>query len=171
MGDPTAARTAPVALHRIVVGSGLGAAGAALIVAGTFLPWVDSSGVLRNSYAIAGLLERLDLIDNGAVRIVLTMWPFIGPLCLVPVILGILRWWRLAGIAAILVGLVVGAVATTAVVFTGGKEFAGIHVAGTGPWAMVAGAATLLTAGLLLAIPTARRHCGPSWEGAFTPGV
>ncbi len=154
-GDPAPPLTG-VPLHRIVLGSGLGIAGITLVVTGTFLPWVDSAGVLRNSYAVAGLLQRLDLIDSAGIRMLLAAWAFVGPLCLVPVVLAILRWWRSAGVAATVVGLLVGAVAAVVMVYTAGKEFAGVHLAGTGPWTVVAGAATLIAAGLLLAMPSRR---------------
>ncbi len=165
-------RPEPVALHRIVLGSGLGLAGAALIVVGTFLPWVGFRR--RTAQQLCGRgpagtagpdrqqrhpdPARGVAVHRSALPCSRSFW-------------GSCDGGGLPGIAAILVGLLVGAVATVVVVFTGGKEFAGVHVAGTGPWAVVAGAATVLVAGLLLVLPAARSRSGHPSGRALPPAV
>ena len=49
---------------------------------GTFLPWLSSGSVLRSSYELFDLVERLGFSPNGAVSWALRLWVF-APLLLV----------------------------------------------------------------------------------------
>lgn len=120
-----------------------------LVVVGTFLPWVSSGGRTYRSYAVAGLVDRLQVVDNGLVGVLLTVWPFIGPLCLVPILLAALRRRRAAATTAIAIGLAIAAAAALVLRYAGGLRIPGVTVVGTGPWAVIAGGLTMTAAGVL----------------------
>ncbi len=140
-------------LGRILPAAGLGLAGVVLVVIGTFLPWVSSGGTLRNSYQVVGLLDRLDVFDHPLVRTLLIAWPVVGPLAVVPVVLAILRWWRAAGAAGVVVGALVVAVVSTVLILLGDSTVVGVRIATTGPFAALAGGICLLVAGAMLLWP------------------
>ena len=56
--------------------------GAVLTLIGTFLPWLSSGAVLRSSYELFDLVDRLGFSPDGAVRWALRVWP-LAPLLLV----------------------------------------------------------------------------------------
>ena len=58
------------------------AAGAGVALIGTFLPWLSSGSVLRSSYELFDLVERLGFSPNGAIGWALRLWVF-APLLLV----------------------------------------------------------------------------------------
>lgn len=130
----------------LVAGSGL-----LLVVAGSFLPWVVSGNVTRSSYAIVGVVDRLGFADDGPVAILVTGWPFVGALCVAPVIAAILRWWRIAGVLCLLYGLITGALSFGLLFFAGGRGGLGVRVEPTGPAVMAAGAVLLIGGGIALA--------------------
>ena len=83
----------------LIAGSGL-----AMVIAGSFLPWVISGEVRRSSYAILGIVDRLGVAGDGALGVLIANWPLVGVLCMAPVVIACLRWWRTAGVLAVLVG-------------------------------------------------------------------
>ena len=87
----------------LIAGSGL-----ALVIAGSFLPWVISGEVRRSSYAILGIVNRLGVAGDGALGVLIANWPLVGVLCMAPVVIACLRWWRTAGVLAVLVALATG---------------------------------------------------------------
>ena len=56
--------------------------GAVLTLIGTFLPWLSSGAVLRSSYELFDLVDRLGFSPDGAVGWALRVWP-LAPLLLV----------------------------------------------------------------------------------------
>lgn len=88
----------------------IGAAAVVVLVVGTFLPWIRSGRVQRNSYEIAGVgVRRLDA--GSAVTHLLQAWPFLGPLWAVVVILVILGRRRIAAAVALVLAVLTGLVA------------------------------------------------------------
>ena len=137
-------------------GLAFGATGLVLIVAGTFAPWLSSGGVLRNSYAIVGILRRLGYAKTGVGAMALPWWPLIGPLAMVILVIGILRWWRTAAAAVLVFGLTTGAVAAGVLVFAGGEDVAGVTLAYAGPVLTVAGAVAAVCGGALVLLGSRR---------------
>ncbi len=86
--------------HALAVVGGLGLVAT---VAGTFLPWVRSGEVSRNSYASAGLLQRL-LEVHGAAATALNAWPFLGLACAAIVAGFAFGLRRSAAVGALVVG-------------------------------------------------------------------
>ena len=66
----------------------LGAAGLVTMVLGTFLPWLRSGEVQRNSYASFGVLRRL-IGFHGAAEMLLRGWPLLGAVCALVVVLAV----------------------------------------------------------------------------------
>ena len=127
----------------------MGAAGVVLIIIGTFLPWVSSGGHGRNIYELTGLAGKLGLFDASPWRAVPILVPLLGPACIAPVVLAILRLRRTAGAAATVVGLL-AAVLATATMLVGGRAAAiGIRLEPVGLWALLIGGILLSAAGVL----------------------
>ena len=66
-------------MRTVVARAGAGAAvlGLAVIVLGTFLPWLRSGTVLRDSYESVGALRTL--VEGGVLTTLLTAWLFVMP--------------------------------------------------------------------------------------------
>lgn len=79
--------------------------GIVVMLIGTFLPWLRSGRISRNSYELAGVgARRLQAADW--VEAPLRAWPFLGLLWAVALVLMILGRPRIAGwLAAVLAGL------------------------------------------------------------------
>ncbi len=125
--------------------------GLVLVIIGSFLPWVVSGTVRRSSYAIVGVIDRLGIAGEGVLPVLLGSWPFIGVLCFAPVVATALRWWRVGGILAILIGLFASILSLGILAF-------GLGTSGTvrldplGPAVMAAGGLLLIGGGLCLMI-------------------
>ncbi len=134
------------------VGATLGLAGLFAVVAGTFLPWLVSGGVRRNSYAIVGVVDRLGLVHNAAAGVALSLWPLLGTVAMLPVIAGILRWWRTAGAGALLFGLLTGVIGGAVLAVAGSGASGGLSLAPTGPVVTVVGAMGAVIGGVVLLV-------------------
>lgn len=126
-----------------------GLCGTVLIVAGTFLPWVVSGGRGRNVYQLTGIADKLGLLDHGLARAVPGAVGLLGPACIAPVVLALVRWWRTAAVAAILCGLLAALPAAAALALGDRASAVGIHLDRTGPISVLGGGVLLLSAGVL----------------------
>jgi len=158
-----ASDVAPIGVLRArVVSCLIGGTGLLLVIAGSFLPWVISGTVRRSSYAIVGVVERLGIAGDGLVGTLVAGWPFVGVLCMTPVVAACLRWWRTSGVLGALVGLVAGVLSFGIVVVAAGRSGLGVRLDPIGPAVMAAGSILLFGAGLALAIgvgsPIRRDH-------------
>lgn len=158
-GPPRVAAPSGPRVRRVLpTAAALGVAGVAVLIAGTFLPWVVSGEVTRNLYTVAGIAQRVGLLGPGST---VTYWlPLIGPLCILPLLLALLRLRRTAAVAGIAVAAVTGGAAVTALAVGSGRSVAGVSLDSAGPGTVVTGAALLLIGaiGLLLAGRPATRH-------------
>lgn len=150
-----------------VVGAGSGLAGLLVVVGGTFLPWLTSGGVQRNSYAVLGIVRRLAFVDGGTASTALSLWPLLGSVAMVPVIAGILRWWRTAAVGTLLFGLLTGLGAAAVLAVAHGHEAVGISLSARGPAVTVAGAALAVVGAVLLLVGRRRPRPAPPppWPG------
>lgn len=130
----------------------IGGAGIVFVVAGSFLPWVISGTVRRSSYAIVGILGRLGIGEDGLIGILVGAWPLIGVLCMTPIVAAGLRWWRVAGVLAVVLAVASGVLSFGVILATNGLAGGGIGVDPIGPAFMAAGAVLLFCGGLSLAI-------------------
>lgn len=74
---------------------GLGAAGLVVTVVGTFLPWLRSGDVRRNSYTSFGTVRRL-IGFHGAAEVLVHAWPMVGAASAVVVVVAALGLRRTA---------------------------------------------------------------------------
>lgn len=148
-------------MRTVVARAGAGAAvlGLAVIVLGTFLPWLRSGTVLRDSYESVGALRTL--VEGGVLTTLLTAWLFVMPACGLCVALYALRLRRLAAMLGCVVSAMVGTVAALVVV-QGTDPGALIGASAIGPAVTVAGATTALVGAIaVMASP---------WGGPHTRG-
>jgi hypothetical protein len=139
-------------LRGCVVSCLIGGIGLTLVIVGSFLPWVISGTVRRSSYAIVGVVDRLGIAGDGIVAILVASWPFVGVLCMTPVIAACLRWWRTSGLLGALVGLAAGVFSFGIVLVTAGTSGLSVRLDPIGPAVMAAGSILLLCGGCALAV-------------------
>lgn len=120
------------------LGAGVAVAGVAAVAAGTFLPWLRSGVVLRDSYRAAAALREL---VHGVPAAVLAAWPAVLPLCGLCVAGYAVGLRRTAAALACLVALAVGVVSGFALTTPATTLVA---AAPSGPATTLAGAALLL---------------------------
>jgi hypothetical protein len=149
---PVPFRSGAASPRLTVVGALVSLAGLLVVVAGSFLPWLISGGVQRNSYAVLGIVRRLAFLDGGPAATAISLWPLLGTVAMLPVIAGILRWWRTAAITTLLFGLLTGVGAAGVLAVAGGHGAAGIALSSTGPVVTITGAVLALAGAVLLLV-------------------
>jgi hypothetical protein len=121
------------------LGASVAATGLALVIAGTFLPWLRSGVVLRDSYQSAGALRVF--AGGGATGTLLNAWLMVIPVCGLCVALYAVRLRRVsAGLGCV----VAGAVAVVAIVAHSAIDSALIDTVAAGPAVTLAGAVLAL---------------------------
>jgi len=124
-------------------------AGLLLQVTGTFLPWLQSGNAVRNSYQTVSIARRLTVLGDGVLGVATAAWPAVGivaTLCAATYVIGARRT---ASVGALLLGVVVGTVATLAMVLLPGSEST-IRVIVVGPIVTLGGAVLALVGALTL---------------------
>jgi hypothetical protein len=117
------------------LGASVAATGLALVIAGTFLPWLRSGVVLRDSYQSARALRALT--GGGATGVLLNAWLLVIPVCGLCIALYALRLRRVsAGLGCV----VAGVVAAVAIVAYGDDSSVLIKAVATGPAVTLVGA-------------------------------
>jgi len=134
----------------------LGAAGLIAILVGTFLPWLQSGGVRRNSYTSFGVLRRL-IGFHGTAESVVRIWPLLGVVCAIVVLVALAGLWRSAAVIGLLVAAWSAAVAGGALA----RDPVGpVRVDAIGPIVTMAGSAAVATAAILTVISQLRPGTG-----------
>ena len=141
-----------------LIGFVTGGLGLVLVVAGTFLPWLASGEVLRNSYQVTGVAARLAIGGQGPVTAALRWWPLVGPLYFLPLLLALLHCRRAAGIVALLLGLLAALLGVTTLVVASGRSSSGVGVVATGPVVLAIGGVLYAAAGGLFTVRPWRRR-------------
>lgn len=144
---------------RVVVarlGASVAAAGLVVLVLGTFLPWLRSGDVLRDSYQSVGALRTL--VAGTGLGALLDAWLMVIPACVVCIALYALRLRKVSAGLGVLLSLAVG-VAAGLVVAQGDDPGALIGAAAAGPAVTLTGATVALVGAIaVLAGP----HGGPA---------
>jgi hypothetical protein len=122
-----------------------GTAGLLTLVIGTFLPWLRSGGVHRNSYASFGLVRRL-IGFHGLAEILVRGWPLLGAACAGVVLVAALGLHRAAAALALVVGAWSAAVGGSALAR---GPVGTVQVDAIGPVVTLVGAATTVAAAIL----------------------
>ncbi|ACU97248.1 hypothetical protein [Saccharomonospora viridis] len=128
-------------------------------VIGTFLPWLRSGNVHRDSHTAAAVIGQL-LPSDTNVAVLLRAWnvlPLIATVCVVLLVLG---WWRTAAIPTVMFSITVGTIAGLSSVQSTG---AGSPVAITlpGPLTTTVGAALALLSALGILVSFRRNGTAP----------
>ncbi|SFB57848.1 hypothetical protein SAMN05216266_12169 [Amycolatopsis marina] len=138
----------------------LTSAGLAVTVLGSFLPWLRSGNVTRNSYESAGLADHFALVDNDFLVVTLRTWiaiPALGALC---VALIAVRLDRSAGVLTLAVSALAGTPA--GILTVQASDPAGlVGIAPAGPITSLAGSIIALI-GALGILVVAGRTRGPA---------
>jgi hypothetical protein len=124
---------------------GAGTVGLAVIVVGTFLPWLGSGSAQRNSYAAGGAVRRLVTVSSP-VHDLLAGWPLIGVVAALAVAAAVLGHPVVGLGLAVLVAAVTGTCAAV-VLPVHGNRYA--HVITTGPITALIGAMLVALTGLI----------------------
>ena len=129
------------------LGAGVATAGAAVLVIGTFLPWLRSGSVLRDSYQSAGALHDLVSGLNATAGDVLGVWPVVILCCAVCVAGYAVGLRRSAAVLGAIVSLIVGTAAGVVAVQPGATDSV-VGPVSTGPVVTLVGA-TIMLAGAM----------------------
>lgn len=127
-----------------LAGAVLTAAGLVTVAVGTFLPWVRSGSVLRDSYESISLIRTIKVLDGNPLALIVDMWTLLIPistLCLIAYGVGFRR--SAATIAAV-VAIISGTIAGAATVLSGGEEIQ-LGISNIGPATTLVGAVLTLT--------------------------
>jgi hypothetical protein len=132
---------------------GIGASGLLAVVLGTFLPWLRSGEVQRNSYASFGTLGRL-VGFHGPSEVALRVWPLLGLCCAAVVLTVVATWHRTAATLALVVAGWSAAVGCAVLIR---HDDSGVSVVALGPIVTVAGDAAVVLAAILVLVSSSRR--------------
>jgi hypothetical protein len=138
-----------------LIAAALTVAGLATVAVGTFLPWVRSGTVLRDSYESIAVIRTFKVLDGSPLALVIDAWTLLIPiatLCLVVYALGFRRSAAaISGVVAIISGTIAGA----ATVVSGGEEIR-LGISSIGPTTTLVGA--VLTVAGVVGVFTGRRE-------------
>ncbi|HEX9335494.1 MAG TPA: hypothetical protein VF892_06400 [Pseudonocardiaceae bacterium] len=133
------------------LGAGVATVGIAVLVTGTFLPWLRSGAVLRDSYQSVGALRGLVAGLNAQVGTLLAAWSVVIPCCAVCVAGYALGLRRSAAVLGVLVSAIVGTAAGVVAV-QGGATDAVVGPVTTGPVVTLVGATIVLAGAITVVI-------------------
>jgi hypothetical protein len=137
-----------------LAGAALTAAGLVTVAVGTFLPWVRSGSVLRDSYESISLIRTIRVLDGSPLALIIDAWTFLIPistLCLIAYGVG---FRRSAATIAVIVAIISGTIAGAATVISGGEEIQ-LGISSIGPTTTLVGA--VLTLGGVVGVFAGRR--------------
>ncbi len=126
-----------------IAGAALTAVGLVVVAVGTFLPWVRSGAVLRDSYQSISVLRTVKALDDSPLELILDAWTMIIPAVTVCIVLYALGFRRSAATISTIVAIISGTVGGVATVVSGG-EGVRLGIAGSGPTTTSVGAVLTL---------------------------
>jgi hypothetical protein len=122
------------------------ALGTAVMVSGTFAPWLRSGQVTRDSYRTAGLLQRL-LDIGGAAGAALDALPLLGLVCAISAVTFAVGWRRTAAGVLSALAVAMGALAVAALSAPSSSQ---VQVVPSGPLIVLIGAILSILAAVAL---------------------
>jgi hypothetical protein len=143
-------------LRSVLSAQAVGAAGLAVAVIGTFLPWLRSGDVRRNSYASFGVLRRL-IGFHGVADVMIRGWPLLGAVSAAVVLVAVAGLHRTAGVLALATAAWALVVSSAALAH---DPAAGIRVDPLGPAVTLTGATAAAAAAILTLITQVRAGSG-----------
>jgi hypothetical protein len=121
-----------------MAGAVLGGAGLVMVTIGTFLPWLKSGSVLRDSYESIGAIRTIGIIRDSPLNLVIDAWTMIVPVITLCVAAYAFGFRRSAATVAAVVAIFCGTIGGGAAVESSGDETS-LGIAGTGPTVTVIG--------------------------------
>ena len=118
----------PVAVVALAVTT----AGLVAVGIGTFLPWIRSGTVLRDSYQSISVIRTVKVLDGSPLSLILDAWTLLIPAITLCVVLYALGFRRSAATISAIVAIISGTVAGSATVVGGGEEVR-LGISNTGP--------------------------------------
>jgi hypothetical protein len=152
-------RPVPLPVRSRLATGGLGLAGLGVLVLGTFLPWLRSGQVSRNSYQTGGALQRL-LSLPGPLQTAVSVWPFVGLACAATVALFAIGLHRSAAAASLLTAAAAAVISIAALTVSGSGLVAPVRL---GPIVTLLGAILVVAAASLVLVS---RRPAVAGEGA-----
>lgn len=132
----------------------VGGLGLLALVVGTFLPWLRSGSVLRNSYQTVGIARRLTSLGDGVQGVLTAAWPAMGIAAALGAALYVVGARRTSAVVVVLLSAIAGTIATLAMVLLPASE-SPVRVIPVGPVVTLGGAILALVGALtLLAWPS-----------------
>lgn len=119
------------------------AAGLVAVGVGTFLPWVRSGAVLRDSYQSIAVIRTIKVLDGSPLALVLDAWTLLIPAITLCVVVYAVGLRRSAATLSAIVAIISGTVAGSATVLGGGEEVR-LGISSTGPVITLIGAVLTL---------------------------
>lgn len=104
---------------RVHIWAGVAMSGLLLIVVGSFLPWIGSGSALRDSFEIAGVLDRLGPQDDPALTFALSVWIAVPLICVLTIGFYVAGLARTSAVCAIIISAVAGTVGLATYVVVG----------------------------------------------------
>ncbi|TDV42641.1 hypothetical protein [Actinophytocola oryzae] len=127
-----------------LAGAVLTALGLATVAVGTFLPWVVSGSVLRDSYESIAIIRSTRVLDGSPLALVVVAWTLLIPVSTACVVAYAAGFRRSAATISGVVAIISGTIAGAANVVSGGEEVR-LGISGTGPTTTLIGAVLTLT--------------------------
>ncbi|HEX6357786.1 hypothetical protein [Actinophytocola sp.] len=122
-----------------VAGAALTAVGLVTVAVGTFLPWVRSGSVLRDSYESIAVLRAIKVLDGSPLVLVIDAWTLLIPVSTLCVVIYAVGLRRTGGTISSVVAIISGTIAGAATVVSGGEEVR-LGIASAGPTTTLVGA-------------------------------
>lgn len=138
--------------------------GLATMVLGSFLPWLHSGDVQRNSYEIVALAERFDLFEGDVVNAALRAWIAVPIACTACVVAYTLSLRRTAAVISCILAVLFGTIAVLVAV-QGGDSPAAVGVTRAGPVVTAGGAVLALAGSLTVLVATKRLRASRAQPG------
>jgi hypothetical protein len=126
-----------------LAGAVLTAVGLVTVAVGTFLPWVVSGSVLRDSYESISVIRSFKVLDGSPLALVLDLWTLLIPISTVCVVAYAVGLRRTGATISAFVAIISGTIAGAATVSSGGEEVR-LGISGTGPTTTLIGAVLTL---------------------------
>lgn len=114
-----------------VAGAALGAIGLVMVAVGTFLPWLKSGAVLRDSYESISAIRTIGIIRDSPLNLLIDAWTMIIPVITLCVAAYAFGFRRSAATIAAAVAIFCGTIGGGAAVES--SDEASLGIAGTGP--------------------------------------
>jgi hypothetical protein len=126
-----------------VVGAAVTAVGLVAVAVGTFLPWVRSGAVLRDSYESIAVIRTVQVLDGSPLALVIDAWTLLIPAMTLGMVTYAMGFRRSGATISAIVAIVGGTIAGVATVVGGGEEVR-LGISSIGPTTTLVGAVLTL---------------------------